>query len=136
MIIGLAAMAAVGLVLFVWRELTTDRPAVDLRLLKNVPFSSATFLGSILGMGLYGSLFILPLFLQRLLGYTAMQSGLALAPRSITMAIVMPLSGFLYNRIGPRILVATGLAVSAWSFYELSHLTLATSAASILMPQI
>jgi len=133
---GLAFAAAIGLVLFVWRELRTDRPAVDLRLLKNVPFSSATFLGGILGMGLYGSLFILPLFLQRLLGYSAMESGLALAPRSITMAVVMPLSGFLYNRLGPRVLVATGLAVSAYSFYQFTHLSLDTSAGAILIPQI
>jgi DHA2 family multidrug resistance protein len=135
-IIALAMAAAAGLTMFLWRELTTERPAVNLRLAKNASFSSATFLGGILGMGLYGSLFILPLFLQRLLGYTAMQSGLALAPRSITMAVVMPLSGYLYNRIGPRALVAAGLAVSAWSFYQLSHLTLQTSAASILVPQI
>ncbi|HEX5031809.1 MAG TPA: DHA2 family efflux MFS transporter permease subunit [Candidatus Eisenbacteria bacterium] len=135
-IAGLAIAAAVGLVLFVWRELRTERPAVDLRLLKNVPFSSATFLGGVLGMGLYGSLFILPLFLQRLLGYSAMESGLALAPRSITMAVVMPLSGFLYNRVGPRVLVAMGLAVSAFSFYQFTHLSLDTSAAAIVVPQI
>jgi len=135
-ITALAVVAAVGLLLFVWRELAAKRPAVNLRLTKNASFSSATFLGGILGMGLYGSLFILPLFLQRILGYTAMKSGLALAPRSITMAVVMPLSGFLYNRIGPRILVAVGLGVSAWSFYQLAHLSLDTSAASILVPQI
>ena len=136
MIVGLAVAAAMGLALFIWRELKTDRPAVDLRLLKNVPFSSATFLGGILGMGLYGSLFILPLFLQRLLGYSAMESGLALAPRSLTMAVVMPLSGFLYNRVGPRALVATGLAVSAFSFYQFTHLSMDTSAGSIVVPQI
>jgi len=136
MIVALATIAVIGLVLFVWRELTTERPAVNLRLAKNVAFSSATLLGGVLGMGLYGSLFILPLFLQRLLGYSAMESGLALAPRSITMAVIMPLSGFLYNRIGPRALVASGLAVSAFSFYQLSHLSLDSSTASILMPQI
>jgi MFS transporter, DHA2 family, multidrug resistance protein len=136
MIVALAFMAAIALAGFIWRELKTDRPAVDLSLTRNVSFSSATFLGGILGMGLYGSLFILPLFLQRLLGYSAMESGLALSPRSITMAVVMPLSGFLYNRIGPRILVAAGLAVSAYSFYELSHLTTETSTMSILVPQI
>jgi DHA2 family multidrug resistance protein len=129
-------MAALGLALFVWRELRAQRPAVDLRLLKNVAFSSATFLGGILGMGLFGSLFILPLFLQRLLGYSAMESGLALAPRSITMAVVMPLSGILYNKVGPRVLVASGLAVSAFSFYQLTHLSMDTSPGSILIPQI
>jgi DHA2 family multidrug resistance protein len=135
-IAALAVMAALGLALFIWRELRAQRPAVDLRLLKNVAFSSATFLGGILGMGLFGSLFILPLFLQRLLGYSAMESGLALAPRSITMAVVMPLSGILYNKVGPRVLVASGLAVSAFSFYQLTHLSMDTSPGSILIPQI
>src|SRR5262249_53480122 len=121
---------------FIWRELVVSRPAVDLRLTRNVSFSSATFLGGVLGMGLYGSLFILPLFLQRTLGYSAMESGLAMAPRSLTMAVVMPVGGFLLNRIGPRMLVASGLAISAASFYALSRLSIDTSAASILWPQV
>ncbi|MGE5175967.1 MAG: DHA2 family efflux MFS transporter permease subunit [Hyphomicrobiales bacterium] len=136
LIVTLAAVAAVGLALFVWRELTIDRPAVDLRLARNLPFSTATLLGGILGMGLYGTLFLLPLFLQRLLGFTAMDSGIALMPRSLAMAVVMPVSGRLYNRLGPRLLVATGLGVSAISFYLLSHLTSDMSAWDLFWPQV
>lgn len=135
-VISLAAAAGVGLALFVWRELVTDRPAVNLGLLRNLSFSSATALGGVLGMGLYGSLFLLPLFLQNLLGYPAMTSGLALMPRSLAMAVVMPVAGALYNRLGPRVLVAAGLAVSAFSFWELGHLTIAVGFWDVFIPQL
>ncbi|HET7583474.1 MAG TPA: DHA2 family efflux MFS transporter permease subunit [Gemmatimonadaceae bacterium] len=136
LIITLAIVAAVGLVLFIWRELVTARPAVDLRILQNSSFSSATALGGVLGMGLYGSLFLLPLFLQNLLGYPAMESGLALMPRSLAMAVVMPIGGRFYNKLGPRVLVSVGLVVSAFSFWELSHLTTQVGFWDIFWPQL
>ncbi len=132
----LAVAAGVGLVLFVWRELATDKPAVDLRILKNVSLASGTALGGVLGMGLMGSLFLLPIFLQNLLGFTAMESGLALMPRSLAMAVLMPLIGRIYNRVGPRILVGGGLLVSAFSFWQLSHLTTQVGVWDIFMPQV
>ncbi|HEX5438333.1 MAG TPA: DHA2 family efflux MFS transporter permease subunit [Gemmatimonadaceae bacterium] len=136
LIIYLAVIAAAGLIFFIWRELTTDRPAVDLRILKNASFTSATSLGGVLGAGLYGSLFLLPLFLQNLLGYTAMLSGLALMPRSLAMAVVMPIGGRFYNKLGPRILVGMGLVVSAFSFWELSRLSSAVGFWDIFWPQV
>jgi DHA2 family multidrug resistance protein len=87
-------------------------------------------------MGLYGALFLLPLFLQELLGYPAMKSGLALMPRSLAMAVVMPIGGLLYNRLGPRVLVGTGLAISAYSFWDLAHLTTDTGIWDLMLPQI
>ena len=135
-IVWLAVVATVGLVLFVWRELRAERPAVDLGLFRNVPFASATALGGILGMGLYGALFLLPLFLQQLLGYPAMKSGLALMPRGAAMAIVMPIGGLFYNRLGPRLLVGTGLLISAFSFWDLAHLTADTGIWDLVLPQV
>ena len=135
-IVALAATAAIGLLLFVVHELRTERPAVNLRLLANRSFTSATAIGAILGMGLYGSLFLLPLFLQNLLGYTAMLSGMALVPRSLAMAVIMPLGGRVYNRVGPRALVGTGLIVGALSFWQLSHLTADVGFWDIFWPQL
>jgi DHA2 family multidrug resistance protein len=131
----LAVVSAVGLILFVLRELTTERPAVDLRILKNLTFTSGTFIGGVLGMGLFGTLFLLPLLLEQLLGYPAFDSGLALMPRSIAMAFAMPLAGRLYNRAGPRVLVFLGLVVSAFSFWELSRLSLDVGFWDIAFPQ-
>lgn len=134
-IVYLAAVAAVGLILFVWRELTTDKPAVNLRILKNVPFASGTVLGGILGIGLYGSLFLLPLFLQQLLGYPALDAGLTLMPRSLAMALAMPIAGRFYNRLGPRPLIAGGLIVTAVSFWQLSRLSLYAGFWDVFYPQ-
>jgi DHA2 family multidrug resistance protein len=132
----LAVISAVGIALFVWRELTTERPAVDVRILGNVRFGAATFLGGVMGAGLSGVLFILPLFLQNLLGYTAMDSGLALMPRSLAMLVMMPIAGRLYNRAGPRLLVGVGLALIAFGYWDLAHLTTDTGYWDLVWPQV
>jgi len=134
-IVDLAFVAAVGLLLFVLRELTAERPAVNLRILKDLTFTSGTFIGGILGMGLFGTLFLLPLLLEQLLGYPAFDSGLALMPRSLAMAMTMPLAGRFYNKAGPRFLVFLGLLISALSFWELSRLSLDVGFWDIAFPQ-
>jgi DHA2 family multidrug resistance protein len=135
-IVRLAVLAAVGLALFVWRELTTRRRAVDLSILANVRFSAATFLGGVMGAGLSGVLFILPLFLQNLLGYTAMDSGLALMPRSVAMLVAMPIAGRLYNRVGPRLMVAVGLGITAFGYWDLARLTTDIGFWDLVWPQV
>lgn len=135
-IVALAACTAIGLILFLWRELATAHPAVNLRIATDPSFSSATAIGGVLGMGLYGSLFLLPLFLQELLGYPAMKSGIALMPRGLAMAVVMPIGGRFYNRLGPRVLVGLGLVISAFSFWQLGQLTTEEGFWSIFMPQM
>ena len=136
LIAWLAVVAAIGLALFVWRELKAARPAVDLRILKNVPFASGTVLGGVLGMGLFGTLFLLPMFLQNLLGFPALKSGVAMLPRSLASAVVGPIGGRLYNRLGPRLLVAMGLLLNAWGFWQFSHLTSQVGAWDIFWPQV
>ena len=135
MIRYLAAAALIGLLSFVVRELTAERPAVNLRLLKDVNFSTGSFLGGILNVGLFGSLFILPLLLQQLLGYPAYDSGLALLPRSIAMAIAMPIGGRIYNKLGPQFLIAFALFVNFCSFYMLARLALNVGFWDIFLPQ-
>ncbi len=135
-IVRLAVIAAVGLVLFVWRELTAERPAVNLRILANVSFSSATAIGGVLGFALFGSLFLLPIMLQRLLGFDAMQSGLIMMPRSLAMAVVMPLSGRFYNRLGPRVLVGLGLLTAAYGFFDMSRLSVDIGYWDLFWPQV
>jgi DHA2 family multidrug resistance protein len=87
----LALLSFVGLALFIWRELTVDKPAVDLRVLKNLPFASGTLLVGVLGLGQYAALFVLPLFLQQLLGYPALDSGLLLMPGASAWLLSCPL---------------------------------------------
>jgi MFS transporter, DHA2 family, multidrug resistance protein len=135
MIRVLFIVSLTALVLFIWRELICEKPAVNLRIMKNVNFATGSLIGGLLGMGLFGSLFLLPLFLQQLLGYPALDSGLALMPRSLAMAMAMPLAGRFYNKAGPRVLIWSGLVVNACAFYELSRLSLNVGYMDIFLPQ-
>lgn len=135
-ILWLCATSFIGLALFVWRELTAERPAVDLRLLKNTTFATGTLIGGALGMGLYSSLFLLPMFLQQLLGYPAYDSGLIIMPRALAMAFGMPLGGRLYNTLGPKPLVITGLLISAAGFFQMTYFSLDTGFSILFIPQI
>jgi len=123
-IVYLAVVAAVGLALFIRRELTTEKPAVNLRILKDLNFLTGTLLVGMLGIAFMGGLFILPMLLQQLLRYPAFHSGLAVLPRSLAMALAMAASGRLYNRFGPRILIGTGLILVSVSFFQFSRLSL------------
>jgi MFS transporter, DHA2 family, multidrug resistance protein len=123
-ILSLLLLSVFGLVLFVWRELTTEQPAVDLSLLGNRNFAAGVLISGMLGMGLFASMFLLPMFLQQLLGYPALDAGLTLIPRSIAMGLTLPLAGRLYNRLGPRILVTCGLLLSSGSFFLMTRVSL------------
>lgn len=131
----LAAISAIGIILFIWRELTTDKPAVNLRIVKNVNFSIGSFIVGIMGLGLYGSLFVIPLFLQQLLGYPAYDAGLAMMPRSIAMAVVMPIAGRYYNKLGPKFFIGSGFIIASFSLYQLSTLSLDVGYWDIFFPQ-
>jgi len=135
-IVRLAVIATVGLVLFIWRELTAETPAVNLRILRNISFSSATALGGVLGLALNGSLFLLPVFLQNLLGFNAMQSGITMMPRSLAMAVLMPIGGRFYNRLGPRVLVGGGLIIAGIGFYTMAKLTTSVGFWDLFWPQL
>ncbi|OSS41751.1 Inner membrane component of tripartite multidrug resistance system [Desulfurella amilsii] len=134
-ITNLAIIASAGIIFFIIRELTVKKPAVNLRILKNINFTLGTLLGGVLGMGLFASLFILPVFLQDLLGYTAFDAGVAMVPRSLAMALMMPIGGKLFNKLGPKILVSFGLILVIISFFQFANLNLNASFWDIFMPQ-
>jgi hypothetical protein len=117
-----SALCIFGLVAMVVRELRTKHPIVDLRVLKDRTFAAGVSLMTMLGFVLYGSLMLLPIFLQTLHGYPALQSGLALSPRGIGSLLMMPVAGELTNRFDPRKLIGVGLVVGAWTMFSLSHL--------------
>ena len=104
------------------RELTTKRPIVDLRVFRNRTYSAGVTLITIVGVVLYGSLVLLPVFLQTLLGYPALQAGIAMAPRGLGSFLAMPLVGMFVARVDPRKLLAVGIAGAAWTLYDLSTL--------------
>jgi DHA2 family multidrug resistance protein len=131
-----AAMCVIGLVGMVVRELTAKHPIVDLRVLKDRTFAAGTFLMTMLGFVLYGSLMLLPIYLQTLLNYPAFQAGLALSPRGIGALILTPITGQLTNRIDPRKLLAVGIIVGGSTMFSFSHLNLNAGYWDIFWPQL
>jgi len=133
----LAVTALVFLTGFVVRELTVREPIVHFRLLKYRNFSSGIFLASALGFVLYGSLVLLPLFMQTLLGWTATTAGIWTSPRGIGTAACMPLVGYLLGkRWDGRWMLALGFAVAGLAFFGYSHMTLQSGTWDIFGYQI
>ncbi len=132
LIVGAALCAGVALVLFVWRELVAPVPAVDVRLFKDPLFASGSIIGAVMFAILLASMFLLPVFMQELLGFTAMQSGLALMPRTLVMMAVTPLVGRLYGKVSPRLLIGLGIVFVAAGAFDVSQVTLQTTARGIV----
>ncbi len=134
LIIGCIAVTVVALVLFVWRELVAPMPAVNVRLFKDPLFASGSAIGAAMFAILLSSMFLLPVFMQELLGFTAMQSGLALMPRTLVMMAVTPFVGRLYGKVSPRLLIAIGIVLVAVGAVWVSHVTLQTTSSGIVHP--
>ncbi len=125
-------VAAIALAGFVVRELTTPVPVVNLSLFRDPVFLSGTVIGSIMFAMLMGGMFLLPVFMQEVLGYTATQSGLAMMPRTLVMMVATPFVARFYNRVDPRITIAIGVGLFAVGAWSMSHFTLDTTPSGII----
>lgn len=132
----LAALAIGGLAFFVIRELVTRDPVVHLRIFKVGTYTTGVFLMTVLGFVLYGSTVLIPLWLQTLMGYSALQAGMAMLPRGLGSFLFMPIVGLLMTRIEPRKLLGAGLIICGYSLYMLSRLNLNAGYWDIFWPQL
>jgi DHA2 family multidrug resistance protein len=123
LITTLVVVGIVGGALLLWRELTTDHPAVDFRVLRHRQMWVGTLLGVIMGVGLYAMSLTIPLFLQGSLHMTAEQTGLVMLPGAIATAVSMGVVGRLTNRVDARLLIATGAVIFAVAAWRLSLIT-------------
>lgn len=125
MIVFFTVAAVLGFILFLWRELTFKYPIVELRVLKNGNLRIGTVMSFVLGFGLYGSTFIVPLYTQSILGWTALQSGALMIPAALTTAFMMPIIGRLLSKgAKQQILVSLGLFIFfIYSFWGYKILT-------------
>lgn len=130
-IVALAITCVVSGILFVWREFAIDYPAVDLHVLRYRSLWSGSIYSFILGAGLYGAMFAVPIFAQTFLKYTAQQTGMLLMPGAIATACMMPVLGRLNGKVDARLLIAIGATGTAVSMYMLSDLNPNTSADSM-----
>src|SRR5207248_81945 len=129
----LSVMAAIAFV--IW-ELRSKEPIVDLRVMANRNFAVGTSLMIVMGIVLYGTIALLPLFLQTLMGYPAVTSGMAVSPRGFGAITSMLIVGRLINRVRGRYLVMFGFAVLSYSIYLFSKINLEISISSIVWPNI
>ncbi|HWQ10893.1 MAG TPA: DHA2 family efflux MFS transporter permease subunit, partial [Holophaga sp.] len=125
-IVTFAILAVVGLVAMVLWELRQEHPVVDLRLLKDRTFASSTVLLFMLGFVLYGSTFLIPTFLQTMVGFDATTSGLVMTPGGFVILVSMPIVGALVRKVDTRLMVAYGLIMTGIGLHIMSTWDLGT----------
>ncbi len=128
-------VAVVALAALVVRELTTEHPVVDLRVFRERTFATGVVLMTLLGFVLFGSLVMLPILLQTLMGYPPIAAGITLAPRGFGSFIAMPIVGALTGRLDPRKLLGSGFLLTALTMFWFSHLNLQAGYWDLFWPQ-
>jgi len=131
-ILGCFAVSGIALAVFLTRELTTENPLIDLRLLGDRNFGMSNLLMFLFGIGMFGSTFLLPLYLQNSLGYTALQSGAVFLPVGIIQGFISPISGWFSDKVNPKVPVLTGMGLLVLSFYINSNLSFLTEHSFIM----
>ena len=121
---NLALLAAISLPVFVWWELRRRNPAVDLRVLRHRSLAAGSAFSLVLGMGLYSTVFVVPVFAQTVLGYTATQTGLLILPGALASGFTMALLGRVVSRFDPRLLIgaaALGMVATMFAMGTIGH---------------
>ena len=126
--------SAIGFVVFMVTELNVKYPLVKLKLLGTYNFGLSNLVMFIFGIGMFGSTFLLPLFLQNTLGYTALQSGMVLLPVGILQAVCGAFSGYLSDKVNPKIPIIIGILLFSFSFFLNSSLSIFSENAQIMVP--
>lgn len=135
-IITCAILSAAALLALIYIELKHEHPIVNLRLFQNVSFSAGNFVLFMIGFGLYGSIVLLPLFLQTLMGYDATLAGMVLAPGGVATLITMPFVGVIISKYDGRKVVLAGLIISAWAMFQMRGFTLEAGYWDFVWPRV
>ena len=131
----LTISAILGILLFIWRELTYEYPVVNFSIMRHRSFSVGMITSFILGFGLYGSVFVFPIFCQNLLGFSAQQTGELLFPGGLCTIVMMPFIGKMLNKgIPAQLMAALGMFLFFVFTRMLSKSTLATGEGDVLIP--
>jgi DHA2 family multidrug resistance protein len=130
------AVSMVAFSVFIARELTAKEPIVQLHVLLNRNFAVGTLITGLYGFVLYSTTALLPLFLQTLLGYPALDSGLAVSPRGIGSMLSMIIAGALADKIEGRLMMTFGFLILGVSVLMLGHLNLSIAMTSVIIPNV
>jgi DHA2 family multidrug resistance protein len=132
-ILAFGAISLIALAVFITAELTVKEPLLDLRLLLNHNFGIANIILVIFSLGMFGSTFLLPMYLQNSLGYTALQAGSVFLPVGIIQGLTAPISGKISDRISPKLPLFVGVILFSFSFYLNAHLSWLTEIRFIMI---
>ena len=135
-IVTLSVIAAISLSLFLWIELTGEKPLLNLRLLFRRNFGFGILANFLLGIALYGSVFILPVYLSRIQGYNAEQIGMVLAWTGLPQLLLIPLVPRLMKRFDPRLVIVVGFALFAASNFMNIYMTADYASDQLLWPNV
>ncbi len=136
-ITALAAASVFGLLLFIWREMSTDHPIVNFKIMRHRSFAVGMFTSFVLGFGLYGSVFVFPVFCQNLLGFSALQTGELLFPGGLCTIIMMPFIGIMLKKGIPAQFMATiGMFLFFVFCWMLSNSTLQSGTGDFFLPLV
>lgn len=127
------AISITALAVFITTELTVDEPLIDLSLMKNRNFGISTIIMLLYGIGVFGGVFLLPLYLQNSLGYTAFQSGMVFLPVGIIQGLISPLTGVITDKINSKAPIIVGIILFSISFYIFSKLSIYTEHSFIMI---
>ena len=135
-IVALCVVSVTAGILLIWRELTTDEPVIDFRVLRSRQLTAGVLFAALLGLALYGSVFVLPVFLQSLHGMTAWQTGKIILPGALASAFTMAVVGKNAHRLDARVTVVAGSLLFLLSMYQLASLTFDAGAQDMFWPLI
>jgi MFS transporter, DHA2 family, multidrug resistance protein len=135
-IVRLSIVAVVALALFLWIELTSKKPLLNLRLLARRNFGFGIVANFLLGIALYGSVFILPVYLSRIQGYNAEQIGMVLAWTGLPQLLLIPLVPRLMKRFDPRLMIGVGFALFAASNFMNIYMTTDYGSDQLFWPNV
>ncbi len=131
---SILSLSSLGL--FVWTEFLAESPIVHLRIFRNRSVSAANLVMFFAFFNLFGSIVLLPIYLQTLMGYTSFLAGWVLGPGGIATMIAMPVAGALVNKVNPKALLSFGILVAAYSVHLMGQFNLQASFEAILWPRI
>jgi DHA2 family multidrug resistance protein len=135
-ILWMSVISFAGLVFFIVNEYYADHPIVDLHIFKNLTFTSGNIIGFALFFTLFGSLIMLPICLQTLMGYTAFLAGWVLGPGGLMAMISMPIAGRLITRVNPKAVLLVGAMITAYSMLMMSWFNLSADFYTVAWPRV
>ncbi len=123
-IITLFVVTVIGLIIFIARELSVEHPVLDLRLFAQRNVGMTQLVMFMVGMSLYSSTVLIPQFLQEIMGYSARQAGMAVSSGGLVLMFLFPVAGALAPKFDPRVLVATGFAITTFGLFRMTQIDL------------